>query len=415
MWQPRRRATNLCFHQAISRCGFILLLPGVAMSISTASDNHDSNQGVLDDVEQSAPGMPTCDQCSAEIDTNTALVCRSCGWYASIGSFVEIDQNWEQGTDVEPAEPAAFRMPNWAWVMIGCVVAVVCESIAARIYTPSGSAERTAWSVTQLFVGAAAVATCHFIAFIMFTRDVTDAGLLDIILKPVKPWIRRVHELPSYQWVCHAAVSGATAVVMALAVIGGIPYERLWDWGFDKPVKQNLMGAIMEQAKKVDGSEKPLEEAVQDFAGKSGDVEQKDAPKKSKTSEPQERQTDDCLIIGYRVNSEGLVYTLLLAGEHLGKLQYVGQVAPRLSVKELRDLGEQLAAHTAYEPFVKMPMEAATWVKPKFTCRVTYARKGKKGGLYDIKLESFLGEIDATAPSANAGVAPSATDAEARP
>jgi hypothetical protein len=38
-------------------------------------------------------------------------------------------------------------------------------------------------------------------------------------------------------------------------------------------------------------------------------------------------------------------------------------------------------------------MDGITWVKPKFTCRVSYARKGKKGGLYDVKLESFLGDI----------------------
>jgi hypothetical protein len=36
-------------------------------------------------------------------------------------------------------------------------------------------------------------------------------------------------------------------------------------------------------------------------------------------------------------------------------------------------------------------------LKPKFACRVSYAKKGKKGGLIDIKLESLLGEIKAVA------------------
>jgi hypothetical protein len=69
-----------------------------------------------------------------------------------------------------------------------------------------------------------------------------------------------------------------------------------------------------------------------------------------------------------------------------------------LSVKELRDLSDKLAAHTTFDPFVKLQMEGITWVEPKFTCRVSYDHKGKKGGLYDIKLESFLGEIGGPAP-----------------
>ena len=42
---------------------------------------------------------------------------------------------------------------------------------------------------------------------------------------------------------------------MSLVVIGGIPYERLWDWGFKEPPKQNLMGAVMDRAKQLDSRE----------------------------------------------------------------------------------------------------------------------------------------------------------------
>jgi hypothetical protein len=231
-------------------------------------------------------------------------------------------------------------------------------------------------------------------------REVTDAGLLDIVLKPVKPWILRVHELPSYQWICHIGMSSLVAVLMSLLVIGGIPYEKLLDWGTKKPVKSDLMGAIVDQAKNAEGEEKPLEEAVQDFAGKQ-DLSDKEKKPKRKAAPPKGRQDEDCLIIGYRANSEGLVYQLLLAGENFGKLQYVGEVTPQLSVKELRDLGEQLAAHRAYEPFVKMQLDdSIIYLKPKFACRVSYAKKGKKGGLLDIKFESLLGEIGTIASPA---------------
>jgi hypothetical protein len=342
--------------------------------------------------------LPTCEKCDANIDTLDALVCHKCGWYASIGSFVEIDKAWD-GDEQELAaeEPESFKMPAWGWTMIACMVVVVAESIAARLLTTD--AVRTTWSVTQLFLGLAVAFTCHLITFILFMRDVSDAGLLDIILKPVKPWILRVHELPAYQWLCHAGISSVVAVIMSFLVIGGLSYEKLWDWGFEKPVKQNLVGAIMDQAKQGTGEEKPLEEAVQDFAGQASvDDKGKKSSKPKPQPEPKERRFEDCLIIGYRTNSEGLVYLLLLAGENLGKLQYVGQVTPQLSVKELRELTDKLAAHTTFDPFVKLQMEGVTWVKPKFACRVSFAHKGKKGGLYDIKLESILGEIGGISP-----------------
>jgi hypothetical protein len=369
------------------------------MSQSTLPSNDDSASDLMPSYVD-GPVTPTCDKCGAAIDTHEALVCRKCGWYASIGSFVEIDQAWEADEHDPPVEqPESLKMPAWGWTMIACVAAVVAESVAARLLTVD--AARTTWSVTQLFLGLTVAFTCHLVAFVLFMREVSEAGLLDIVLKPVKPWILRVHELPVYQWLCHAGISSVVAVIMSFLVIGGLPYEKLWDWGFEKPVKQNLMGAIMEQAQKVDGEEKSLEDAVQDFAGQAGaDDGGKEPPKPKTKPESKERKFDDCLIIGYRANSEGLVYLLLLAGENFGKLQYVGQVTPQLSVKELRELTDQLSAHITFDPFVKLQMDGITWVEPKFTCRVSYARRGKKGGLYDIKLESFLGEIGATAPPA---------------
>jgi hypothetical protein len=371
------------------------------MSQLVSADGEDSAIEVLREESPSYFG-PACDKCGAAINSHDALVCRKCGWYASINSYVEIDRAWESDGDDEVEQVGEkFSVPAWAWTMIACVVAVIAESIAARFLTADGSAERTMWSVTQLFVGISIAGVCHLMAFILLMREVSDFGLSDIILKPVKPWIMRVNELPAYQWLCHLGASSVVAVVMSVAVIGGIPYEKLLDWGTKKPVKQDLMGAVMDQAKKIEGEEKSLEEAVQDFAGKQ-EVTDEGTPK-TKKAEPKERQQDDCVIIGYRPTSEGIVYQLLLAGENYGKLQYVGQVTPQLSVKELRELTEQLAVHQAHEPFVKLALDpGVVYVKPRMACRVSYSHKGKKGGLFEIKLENMLGEISAAGPTSPA-------------
>ncbi|QEG33122.1 hypothetical protein [Bythopirellula goksoeyrii] len=352
-----------------------------------------------EETESVDSSLPSCEKCGALIDAHDSLVCRKCGWYASIGSFVEIDQNWEENSDgdVEPMvaseDASSFHMPEWVWLMIGCVAVVIAESIAARFLTSAGSIARTRWSLIQLLIGGISVAVCHFAAFILLIRDDSEVGLLDILLKPIRPWLLRIHELPAKQWVCHTAVSGVVAVLMSVLVIGGIPYERLWDWGFAKPVDQDLMGAIAEQAQKGEGKDQSLEEAVEELGG-TQNLTDEEGKKKKITKKPTERSETDCVIIGYRANEAGIVYYLVLAGENFGRLQHVGQVVPQMKVRELKALGDQLSEYKIYEPFVPVQMDDVTWVKPKLACRVSYSRKGKKGGLFGTKLEKMLGAIN---------------------
>lgn len=370
-------------------------------NIPSPIDEESLDQNSVELVVDVDDGSPRCEKCGAPIASTGSFICRHCGWYASIGSYVEIDKQWEVESDPEmagevlPEPEEEFQMPDWAWITIGCVGTVVAESIAARLLTEAESLERTAWSVTQLFVGLGVVGIVHFVAFVLLMRDDSEASLLDFALRPLKIWICRFHELPKAQWLTHLLASGLTAVVMATLVIGGIPYERLLDWGTKAPVKKDLMGAIASQAQKLEGDDESLEEAVQDFAGKQ-DLTNQDGKKKKvvKKDEATERQEDDCVIIGYRTNSEGLLYQLVLAGENYGKLQHVGQVRPQLSVKELRKLGNQLEQYKRFDPFVKVQMEDVHWVEPVIACRISYARKGKKGGLYETKLEEILGKID---------------------
>ena len=183
---------------------------------------------------------PSCEKCGTPLSAQESLVCQHCGWYASIGSFVEIDQQWEaDGTDQQLESSAeTVDIPDWVWLMLGCVVVVVAESIAVRLLTSADSPLRARWSILQLLIGGLTLAVCHLTAFILLMRDDSEAGLLEVVLKPIRPWMARFRELPLKQWLCHAAASSLTAVLMSVLVIGAIPYERLLDWGFAKPVQR---------------------------------------------------------------------------------------------------------------------------------------------------------------------------------
>ena len=116
---------------------------------------------------------------------------------------------------------------------------------------------------------------------------------------------------------------------MSFLVIGGLPYERLWDWGFKPPAKQDLMAAVMDRAKQVENNKADsLEEAVGDFAGKAGLDEEKTPPKP--------RKNTDCVIIGYQFDKDGRLSALVLGTAHLGKLVYAGNVRRSSAIRRRR-------------------------------------------------------------------------------
>jgi len=343
---------------------------------------------------------PCCEKCAAPLTGHEAIACRQCGWYASIGSFAEIDQSWEVATDPELGSTTGSgaentEVPQWAWIVMGCVAGVIIESVAARLLTPADSEARTFWALTQLFAGASSFAVCHGIAFSLLMKSSTDTNLTNIFLHPLLTWAQLIRELPRRQWVCYVGWSGLVAAVMSVVVIGGLPYERLLDWGVKPPPKMNLMGAIMSQAQGDGEDDKSLEEAVADLAGTQNLDED---GKKKKKAAPQPRQKDDCVVLGYQTTSDGLIYSLLLGGEHYGKLVYAGKISLNLPLEENRLLAQELAGLKTRQPFVKVPVDQAHWVTPRYVLRVNYKRKGKQGGLYNAELEDLVGMVEMTQP-----------------
>lgn len=333
--------------------------------------------------------------------SDAVAICRSCGWYASLGTFVEVDPNWEADPDAaDPAYNAQQKshlrvwidlLPRWSWVIIACVMFVVVESVVARIATPTGSGLRTAWSLGQLALGVLAAVGCHIFNFLVLAADDADFGILDLVLKPLKLWIRAVRELPTRLWVANSAASGLTAAVMSIVVIGGIPYERFWDWGFEAPPKQNLMGAVMDRAKELEnrGSADSLEDAVGDFAG-SANVDPNATPANPTPSKP--RRKTDCVILGYDLDREGRLAALLLGAVYDGELAYAGRVKPKMPDDELAQLLQKLVATRTIDPFI--PIEAkGTWVEPIYSCRVSYVARQTNGRLSELEWERLLGEM----------------------
>ena len=345
---------------------------------------------------------PCCEKCQAPLTSGVVTICRKCGWYASLGTFVELDPEWE--TELDETAPAASTrqashlrvlidlIPRWGWVIIGSVFVVIVESVVARLATPAGSSLRTMWSLTQLAIGVLTAVGCHVFNFLSLAADDADVGLLDLLLKPLKLWVRTCHDLPRRLQLVNATACGLVAAVMSLVVIGGIPYERLWDWGFKEPPKQNLVGAVMDRVNELesdDGSDN-LEDAVGDFAGQPN-LDADDLPQ---PEPPKPKEKADCVILGYQLDRDGRLTTLLLGAADHGQLVFAGRVTPKLSDDELNELLAALQAIATKQPLFSIPVDNTIWVKPNLTCRVSFAEKLKGGHLRDPQWDKMLGAMD---------------------
>jgi hypothetical protein len=345
------------------------------------------------DTEPAEWTGPRCEKCAAPIKSDVVTVCRACGWYPSLGRFLEVDPNYESETDsTQPIGAAPQKstlriwfelLPRWSWFIIGSVLVVVAESVVARFAT-SGSV-RTTWSLCQIAAGFLAAAGCHIFNFLVLAADDADVGIIDIVLKPVKLWMRAFHYLPKRLWVSNTAICGVVAIAMSFLVIGAIPYERFWDWGFEPPAKQELMGAVMDRVKKLEkAKQQSLEEAIGDFAGKAG-VEEEEVPSKP-------RQKADCVILGYQLDKDGRITDLILGTNYLARLVYAGRVTPEMSEEERTRLLKLLKPIRTHEPLIPIESDTTMWVKPKYACRVSYDTRAK-GRLQGIEWERLLGQI----------------------
>ncbi len=184
-----------------------------------------------------------------------------------------------------------------------------------------------------------------------------------------------------------------TAVLCTFIVIGGLPYDEVWNWGFKPPAKKNLLGAIAEKAGAGQGEEQSMEEAVGSFA-KNAAVDG-NLPEGAKPKDPTgeaARQTIDALIVGYELTTNGKIDRFFLATEQNGKLFYAGRVRPSLTEEQAAELPARLSAARAPRPFINVP-GSAIWLQPRFTCRVTYHKRVESGMLQGMIWEDLLGEV----------------------
>lgn len=334
---------------------------------------------------------PCCQNCGAP-QAAREPVCRRCGYYAVLGRVIDLeeidlDESQQQKTQPSMWEVWSKLIPAWGWGLVFCALAVVAESVAGSLLLRVGSPARTLWSLSQLGISALALAIVHVFAYVSHMMLDASAGMLDFILKPIACWKPAFSKLPKTFCRVSIAVSATTGILMSLLVLRSLNYEALLDWGIEPAPKKNLLGAVIDQAKKLKGEEEDLEGALKNLDDPTKDLE-----------EPIEKEPPridvDCVIIGYTTSKEDPAHftALLLAGEVQGKLKIVATVSGGIPEDVRILLDDRLPKILRNAPFVNTDMRA-NWVEPKMVCRVKCLKQLSSGQLEDPIFDKLLTEL----------------------
>ncbi|MEM9354437.1 MAG: hypothetical protein AAGA92_15635 [Planctomycetota bacterium] len=350
----------------------------------------DQPSTLLQDEAEGSARKDQCEKCAAKMTDGPGTVCKSCGWYAAIGAHIEIDHAYEAAIDYSnsdaPRQAASpfdllASAPTWCWLSLGTFVLLLSESIAARFLTAPDSPERAWWAALQLGLGALVFFVVHTFGFVRQVSEDTEVALLDILISPFGPWKKLFGELPKRQTLFSLGVNGLPAVLFAVVVIGGLNWDKLWDWGIEAPPSKDLRDAIASQMG-GGGDDKSLEESVEELAAAAPD-EAGGSKGKKENEKPAPRTTATCVIIGYRADANGVAHTVLLAHEVYGKLTYLGGVTPQLDREMLSVLSQALVEIRARKPVVKLESEAI-WVHPQYVCDASF-QVGATGKPFDVQ------------------------------
>lgn len=359
-----------------------------------SNDNHSLDLEYASSVEDIAEdACPTCGKTGLGKKEEW---CTGCGFYPRLGIQIEVDPDPE---DHPPAPETAMdivkQTPTWAYVLLGGLLVLLGISIAVRLTIPVSNIARPMWAIGQFLLGIMVFFVVHIIAYLYAIVEDSSYSVADIILRPLKVWGPTLHSLPETSRRVCMGVWSFTAAIMALTVVGGIPYHLLWEIGPEEQAKVNLVQAISEHAQSVEGDADSLEDAIEDFTGKAGDLEEGELEEVDPYEAPPRARHLDCLIIGFEPDGDGGFRSLALGAVRKGKLRFVGSVKNEFIAPEIRD--EMMATMEGIlqpKPFVKVNSSRYTWVAPKLVCRIGYNAWNTSGRVMDAVFEKQLSNLE---------------------
>lgn len=407
---------------AISKLSFRVDLRAggpIACLISTRIGNVMS---VVSKSPDAADHQAACQKCAKPLDPADP-VCRSCGYYALLDRFVEVDEmdkyyaNGEYHvptpeTSENPYMAAMKATPGWVW-SLGCLLFLQTGAVVLfHFLAPMGTALRLLGGVGLALLGVAALGVGHLLAGLRIARDECEIGPLDILTSPLRIWHLVGQRLPKMFKRTAMTANGLWAIVLAHAIIG-VPYWQFIGGEPPKKKKSLLADVVSSMSAAAEESKMSLEDAMKQLAGEGQEAKKK-AEKEAVAMTLQEamrkvweeavKATDSlrsatdpnkpedvhrlklrALTIGYNVDEEGRVNSLIVAINSDGKWKLAGEMACQLTPEQSQTFIERVASATQKKPYLRNPF-SATWIEPNFFCNVECDYSQRKKTFSNLQL-----------------------------
>ncbi len=339
-----------------------------------------------------------CPRCGSKLINPESLGwCRSCGYCSSLEA--------ERAKAVLPSAPVRgtstlgavefFQMlqkvPRWFWILLSGSIVVVLVSIAADwMWLEDEEFERALWTSFQLGGGWLVLLIAQMWVLLQMAPNDDRLGPRDFIV-PFRLWNLAFKRLPDTRRPVWLGTWSMTAMVCAVAVVGGLDY---W-YQFYKPKKvanKNLMSAVLALAETEDKN-KSLTESIKDFANSQDLNAKKAKPKPQKKEKGDRRPTVQCVILGYIPATEAVPFTLLVAAAHDDKLLFGGPVRDGLTQKVVKELIKRFEGLEQPQPvaaFRHVQFLGAVWLKPEVFCEIHQDGFDRDGVLLKPNFKALL-------------------------
>lgn len=353
-----------------------------------------SNGQAAATVAKSADGaVAGCPKCGNQEPWGHGSWCPKCGYYPRLGTSVavEAEPDWNAvSTDQLPLAERLARIPYWARMLAAGMLVVFVFNLAASLCLPAKGPARAWFSLIELIAGSMVFFAAHGRAFMTAIMKDSRFAPPDFLLKPGEIWRYTFHALPGSARLIWTGAWGLTAVVCALAVVGGLRYSALVDdWGFRKRAPQSLAQKIIAITK-----EQAKDMSMEDALKETTNVDASDADGQNKDHDV-EMLSAECVIIGYTQRpGEEEFAELILASLVNQELLYVGTVSTGISDESRKELNLRLKELRTMKPVVKCS-RAGKWVQPKLTCNVSFKSWGTNHQMQQPEFKDLMSDVHA--------------------
>lgn len=323
------------------------------------------------DAEETAQ----CPDCGSTTPWRMSSWCPDCGYYPAIDARVNGDNEVKEVVEevVESNEPKPW--PFLKKMNVG-IFSIFAFTLFVRIFYHYADADRGLWTLIQSVSGLLVAGGAQALTAIYASKENQQYSLLSAVINPIDVWSPSFQKNVFQNRLC-ALIWGATATILAFAMIGGLTQDHFFKAFEQNKAQFNVLEEIVNATNGITGDEEVEEPNMVGALTDEESIDELNADNKN---------IINCAVYGYMTSGGETITRILLAAPQDDELKHVG-------ILTAEQLGEdKTAALTNILLTLEMPSTdvetsfSATWVDPSFTISIQHDGFDAFGNLKNVRL-----------------------------